>query len=324
MTEQALSAYRALHDHAGLVDLSGRGKVKVTGGDHVDFLHVMISNDVRGLAEYHGRHGALLTPTGKLIADFFYYRLPDHILIDIDGGLIAPLISTLQKHIIMDDVALSDVSREWTHLAIEGPKASATVRAAVGADPPAEQYQMRAVTPREEKHGWLIRKNLLSADGVEVLLPAELDALIRGRLAGLPMVEEEVQKVVRMERGVPLFGVDFDQSNNPIEAGLTDAVSLDKGCYTGQEVISKATYVGGVSRRLVRLSMAPDARADAGSEVRSEEGKKIGAVTSFAVSPDLGRAIAFAYVKRDWAEPGKAVVVMDPNGRRLSAEVWKG
>ena len=321
MTELALSEYQAVRQEAGVVDLSGRGKIKVTGADHVDFMHVMISNEVRRLADFQGRRGALLTPTGKLIADFFYYRFPDHILVDVDGPLIAPLVSTLEKHIIMDDVAIADVRSEWTHLAVEGPKASAIVSEVFGVDAPTDLYEMRALT-REGKSGWLIRKNRLSSDGVELLLTSELGAWIRERLRDLPVIGEEAQKILRMERGLPLFGVDFDQSNNPIEAGLSDAISLDKGCYTGQEVISKATYVGGVSRRLVRLLLPPAAAAAAGSEVLSDDGKKIGYVTSSAVSPHLGRAIAFAYVKREWAEPGKALVVIDADGTRMAAEVW--
>ena len=111
--------------------------------------------------------------------------------------------------------------------------------------------------------------------------------------------------LLRLERGIPVFGIDMDESNNPIECGLDDAISFDKGCYVGQEVVSKATYVGGVGRYLRPLLIATDHSVPSGAQVLSDDGKSIGHVTSSAFSPAFGRTVALAFVKRTFAQPGQ-------------------
>ncbi len=131
----------------------------------------------------------------------------------------------------------------------------------------------------------------------------------------------EAAESLRLERGIPRFGVDFTERNNPVEAGLQYAISFTKGCYVGQEVVSKATYVGGVSRRLVRLRIAEESAAPAGTDIIDDGGKKVGVVTSSAYSPEFRSAIAFGYVKSRFACPGIQVAAAYPGGRLVEAEV---
>ncbi|HXK62169.1 MAG TPA: glycine cleavage T C-terminal barrel domain-containing protein, partial [Acidobacteriota bacterium] len=89
------------------------------------------------------------------------------------------------------------------------------------------------------------------------------------------------------------------ENNNPVEAGLDDAISLDKGCYVGQEVISKATYVGGVGRHLCQLLIETDTPIEKGAEVSTDDGQVIGLITSAAFSPSFDQTVALGYLKRD-------------------------
>jgi len=136
-----------------------------------------------------------------------------------------------------------------------------------------------------------------------------------------PEIGREAAEALRLERGIPQFGVDFTPRNNPIEAGLQHAISFTKGCYVGQEVVSKATYVGGVNRRLVRLRVADESPVPAGAEIVDAGGKKVGAVTSSAYSPESRSAIAFGYVKRTFANAGTRLAAAYPGGRLVEAEV---
>jgi folate-binding protein YgfZ len=103
--------------------------------------------------------------------------------------------------------------------------------------------------------------------------------------------------------------------NYPMEAGLNNAISFSKGCYVGQEVVAKATYVGGVSRLLMGLRINEDLIPAVGSEILDGEGNKIGVVTSAGFSPKWGQVIALGYVKRPFATAGVRCQVKRPNSK---------
>jgi folate-binding protein YgfZ len=288
----------------------------------------MISNDVLSLDTLQGRHGTLLRPTGKLVADFYYYRFPDHVLIDIASSIAGGFLETVQKLIVMDDVSFEDVSDHWGHLSIQGPKSGDLIRAVLNTPGPDRPLALVQVV-WQGVVCWLIRKSELSDEGFEIMAPPDTADDLRKELVesrhGLSPLEITTQaaNVLRLERGVPVFGIDMNESNNPIEAGLDDAISLSKGCYVGQEVVSKATYVGGVSRYLRPLLITTDQLVPAGSHVLSDEGKRVGHVTSSAFSPALGRTVALAYVKRGHAEPGVRLKI-ETNQGTYEAEVRQG
>lgn len=317
--------YEAVWNAAGWRDLSNRSKIKVTGPDAITFLHAMISNDVTALPVLHGRYGTFLSATGKILADFHYYRMEDQILLDIAKDLAESFRSTLQEFIIMDDVELRDVSEEFRHFSIQGPKSSALLKSLTSADLPGEEHEM---VPLQWRGGAvsLIRRAELSDDGFEVLADAGiggelLSALLReGTALGLEEISGDAFEILRLERGLPLFGIDMSEKNNPLEPRIRSAYSLTKGCYPGQEVVAKATNIGGVARLLTGLKLQDQRVLGAGSKVTDGSGKELGWVTSAAFSPALGHGIALAYLKRAVAEPGLPVQVAVSEGEYVSAE----
>jgi len=274
----------------------------------------MITNEVKGLPSLQGRYGALLRPTGKLIADFYYYRFPDHVLIDVAPSLATPVSETLQKFVVMDEVYFEDIGDQWAHLSVQGPKSEELIRVVLNTAGPDARLGVGQVVWKGQA-GWLIRKASLADQGFEILMPLEGGNSLREELlearSGTAGVEigNQAANILRLEQGIPLFGVDMTESNNPIEAGLREAISLDKGCFVGQEVVSKATYVGGVGRHLSQLLIRTDQLVDAGAEVTFEEGQPIGHVTSSAFSPFLEQTVALAYLKRDYAQAGRRLLV---------------
>ncbi len=157
MESQTLEEYQAVRDAVGFLDLSDRGKIEVTGPDRVTFLHSMISNDVKELAEWAGRYGTFLTARGRIVSDFFYYKFPEQIILDLTTDLLAKTVQTLEKYIVMDEVDLKDVSSDSSHFSLQGPAAANLVQKLLGDSGPEEQYALKEVKWQETTL-WLIRK----------------------------------------------------------------------------------------------------------------------------------------------------------------------
>jgi folate-binding protein YgfZ len=132
------------------------------------------------------------------------------------------------------------------------------------------------------------------------------------RQAGAADLGAEALEVLRIEAGTPAFGADMNEETIPLEAGIQDrAISLTKGCYVGQEIIIRVLHRGHgrVARRLVGLSMQPGVPVPARDDRIAKEAREVGAVTSAAWSPALGRPIALGYVHRDCADVDTTVSI---------------
>jgi folate-binding protein YgfZ len=269
----------------------------------------MISNEVESLEELSGNYGTLLTATGKIVADFRYYRFNDFLLVDIAAGLVHKFVDALRQYIIMDDVELEDVSRQFVHFAVEGPESSVLLKRVLGEPLPTQRFAVREVNWRENPVWW-IRLDELVNPAYELILTANsekpfVETLIaEGRDCGLVKVADEAYEILRLEQGIPVYGVDMSDKNNPVEAQLSHAYSLTKGCYVGQEVVSKATHIGGVPRLLGRVKLEGRKIPPRGARVIDQDQKEVGWVTSSGYSPGLDCSIALAYLKRDSFTPG--------------------
>ena len=310
MTEKLSGEYQAVRDGVGLLNFSERDKVEVRGADRVSFLHAMITNDVSGLEEGTGCYGALLTARGKMVADFFYYRFSESILIDTQAGLAERLLETLPQYIVMDDVELYDVSTRWCHYSLQGPRAAKLLNELFTGPLPSQVYRVECLSYQGAEI-LLIRKDELVEPGYEVLVPREASSGLRkkmlelGKPFELQQIGAETYDVLRLEAGIARFGVDMDENRYPMEARLDEAISLTKGCYVGQEVVAKATHIGGVSNLLMGLRLADRQVPATGAAVVDEKGERVGQVTSAVYSPRFSSAIAFAYLKRACAKPGR-------------------
>ncbi len=131
-------------------------------------------------------------------------------------------------------------------------------------------------------------------------------------------VNSDAAEYFRIAQGIPAWGKELDENTIPVEAGLDlDCIDYHKGCYIGQEVISRLKSIGHVNRILVRLTAPLDIALSAGS-VLSVAGKDIGQVTSAAKSLELKNIVALAYVKRSYAAPDTPVQL--PGGEILTVQ----
>ncbi len=327
MTSAALSqAYQAARTHAALLERR-RGRIVVSGRDRATYLQGLLTNDIPALTEGHGCYAAYLTPQGRMISDLFVYELGDVILLTLPVSTKDTVLAKLDQFIFSEDVQLGDVTDTFGSVVVVGPDAALAVNALIGAD----VATLAALPVHGNLRGTasgqpviVLRIDDTGEPGFELLMPAEALAEVRAALAhaGAADADEPTAEQLRIEAGVARFGQDMDEETIPLEAGIeTTAISFTKGCYVGQEVIIRVLHRGHgrVARKLVGLTFAADAAVPGPGTVLRVDDKDIGAITSSAFSPACGRPVALGYVKRDFIEPGTAVVTADGAAAQVAA-----
>ncbi len=302
--------YESISKGTGLFDPKDRGVVWVRGSDRVSFLHAMISNDVKELEIGQGRYGLFLSHTGRILCDFDFYKLDAGILIDIDVSLLNDLLEGLGRFIIMEDVVLENATVNWQRLSLQGPTAEEIVEDLLEVEAPNREFEVKSV----QNDLFLINRPSLAKVGYHLLIhPDSAEKLVQQILSqygclGAVQIEEPVREILRIEMGLPRFGIDMTSKNHPLESGLEEAISLTKGCFVGQEAVAKAVHLGGVPKKLVKILLEGSEVPVIGSDLLIE-GNSVGIVTSATNSIFHGVPIALGYIKRGMARVGQRVQV---------------
>jgi folate-binding protein YgfZ len=322
----APAEYAALRETAGVLDLSFRGRLCLTGGDRIRFLNGQVTNNVKDLRVGAGCYAALVTAKGKMQSDLNIYRLPDELLLDFEPGLTAAVTERLEKFIIADDAQIVDAALYYGLLSVQGPQAETVVRGvALTAELPLQPFDF--ISAKHETLGeiYLTNQPRLGRKGFDLFVPlaamsAVLDKLIAaakqpgGRACGWQALE-----TTRIEAGIPRFGVDMDESNLAPETGIEErAISYSKGCYIGQEVIARIRTYGQVAKSLRVLRLADDLKSlpQKGGKL-FHGGKEAGYITSATRSPALKANLALGYVRKEVNEAGKELILKTANGESM-------
>jgi folate-binding protein YgfZ len=257
------------------MDLTGRGAIRVTGEDRARLIHAISSNHIERLAPGQGCYAFFLNAQGKILADANVLCFADHLLLDTEPETRESLLKYVDKYVIAEDVMLEDTSPAV--LSVEGPRAAEALTAA-GAPVPAGDYAYTAWNDAV-----VARISATGAPGFRIWLPAAGKDELMKRL-GLPLATPEAARVVRLEHGKPRYGEDITESTLPQESQQMHAVSFNKGCYIGQEIVERIRARGQVHRRLERFEYEPGHPPDA-------------QITSEAFSPALGRMVGLGYTR---------------------------
>ncbi len=278
------------HKAALVVPQPDRAIVAVTGGDRASWLNGVVTCDVARLRAGEAAYGLAVTQKGRIVADLQVYVDEDRLLLVVPASAREDLLAAFERYLVMEDAELSAVPLRA--FAVHGP-ASATVleRArAAGA--------LGAALDLTGLGGALV---LVPDDRADAVAAAMADA---ARAAGGAVGDDAGWESLRLERGVPRYGKDFDASTYPQEASLEKrAVSFDKGCYLGQEVVCMLEMRGHVKRKLVPVVLE-GASPEAGAEVTDVAGAVVGKLTSVAAGATADQAVGLAMVKLASAQPG--------------------
>lgn len=306
--------YEAVRSAVGLLDLSHRGVLRFTGPDRVSFLQGMVSNDVKAMASGEGAYAAFLDIQGKVLADARVFLIGESFFLDLWEFLKEKILKHLNRYLIADEVEIEDLSGQYALLSLQGPKAEILIRETFPrCEIPVKNFHHRPVQYADQEIH-LIRSTHSGEDGFDLLMRTEdLNSVAlciqeNGKPFSLRWIGLEAQETLRVEAGIPRYGVDMDEETLLLETGLDHAVSFTKGCYLGQEVVERIRSRGHVNRKLAGMILKGDRVAQRGSLVRAGE-KEIGRVTSSVFSPARKSPVALGYLHRDFLQAGTQVSI---------------
>lgn len=255
--------------------------VAVSGADRAAFLQGQLTQDVRGLESGQARRAAGLTAKGKLLYFGWLIAEPQRLLLVLPSVPGAGVLAHLARYAVFQKVSLADATPDYALVGLYGPEGPGLALPEDAVALPAEGEMSAGVLV-----GNASRSSLESA-------------LSR---AGSVLLSDDSAQALRVEAGRPRYGTDADETNLPDEVGLQAAISSNKGCYVGQEIVARLRTYGNVSRRLVGFRFA-EHPLPAGTAFPDPEKptRELGRVTSSALSPRFG-PIGLGLAARDVPE----------------------
>ena len=300
--------YRALREDAAWLDLSARGKTRVTGEDRARLLHAMTTQQIQKMELGDGGYAFFLNAQGRILGDVFAFCCEEYFLLDTEPETQQKLYEHIDRYIIADDVTLEDVTALTATIGIEGPRATAALER-LGAPIPESDCTTRLWSA--EGREWLIAKvSSTGTGGYRIFLPASQKDVLISQLAAIkvPQATATDARTVRIEHGMPRYGEELSDRYLVQETGQLQAVSFTKGCYLGQEIVERVRSRAQIHRVLKQLEIhttvapAPESKLTSGETAAGE-------IVSSAFSPASGKVAAMAYVRVQFAEPGAELSV---------------
>ncbi|MCE9623892.1 MAG: hypothetical protein K8R69_00340 [Deltaproteobacteria bacterium] len=314
-------SYNAAQDAAAWLELSAEQIFELTGDERKTFLNAYITQDIKNLGMDRLAQGAFLTQKGKLVSESWVLNLSDKILLLFPPGFGERVEKHLATFLMFANVTFRNVSQDWAHFALLGPKVGEFWKALTAQEIPTAEGPLQKihwegvpllafVSPR------------FGTKAVEALLPAHMGPAFRERLAslqpeGLEKLSEAARETLRLEAGIPKMGVDMGEEHLVAEVGLNEgATSFTKGCYLGQETTARVQSRGHVNRRLIPLQLSGISEAALPLEIFQGE-KKVGILTSAVKSPKFGAAIGLGTVSLQALENSEELFAANAEGKNL-------
>jgi tRNA-modifying protein YgfZ len=267
-------------------DLSARAKLRLTGADRVRFFNGQTTNDLRRARAEATQESCVLNAKGHLNAHLFLFAIPNDIWIDADQELREQLRLRLERYVIADDVVIEDMTDQF-----------ALFHVLADAEPKIAGAKFCPQSRRLGSEGWDLWVESAGAEKTRNVLAADYRAM-----------DESEWEVLRVENGIPRWGRELTPEIIPPEANLqVHAIDYEKGCYIGQEVISRMKMSGQTRQRLCGLTS--ETALVPGMELRAET-KMVGRLTSAVFSKRMNMHIALAIIKRGYTEADTSLVAV--------------
>ncbi len=313
--------YHLIQEGVGLFDFSLEGKILVSGKDRGDFLNGLVSNDVKNLPVNTGMLAAFLDKFGKIISDCRIFKFEKHLLLVLPFLPRKKILEKLQQDAALVDARVEDLTPQYALLSVQGKKVDIFLEELSGKTIPLWSCLQQVLADVDVA---ILRLPRSSVPSVDLLIPTLAYKNIlawlleKGKKYQLQKMNYKTYDLLRLEAGIPLFGLDFDETTIVPEIG-EEAISYTKGCYVGQEVVARIKNVGKgmTAKKLVKLEMVSRNLVEKGTKLFAA-GQEIGWVTSSAYSPGLQKVFGLGFVKRGFYDQVREVEVGE---KRLKAMV---
>lgn len=306
------AARQAARQGVALCDRSHWGLLKLSGDDKVRFLHNQSTNDFQRLKPGQGCDTVFVTSTARTIDLATAYMTEDAVLILVSPNRRQQLMEWLDRYIFpMDRVELKDISGENAIFSLIGPESDSVLEQLSDERPTEETYASHQELLLNGLNVRVAVGNGLALPGYNLIVSATNAAKVWQALieAGAMPMGDRIWEQLRIEQGRPVPDRELTDDYNPLEAGLWQTISFDKGCYIGQETIARLNTYKGVKQQLwgVRLQspVEPETVVMVGEE-------KVGKLTSFTQT-DSG-VFGLAYIRTKAGGKGLKVKVGDTEG----------
>jgi len=299
MNEQDLEEYERLRNGGSGFYETKRGLIAVWGKEAVQFLDGLISNDMKTLEDGGQMLAAFPNAQGRLIAVVRVLRQGDRFLFETEDGTRQKVFDNLFRFTYAGDFFVEDQSEGYRYFEIYGTTSE----------------------PGAVATGFLFA----SRASKTYFVPNDLADVFEQNLldSGAAQISEDLYETLRIENGIPKYGVDMDETTIVPELALDGLISYNKGCYIGQEIIARIHFRGHVAKQLTGLVLSSPpyeggvAAGRGGSlspELTTADGKNAGRITSVTYSPKLDTTIALAFVRYDYLAEGTELRALDAPG----------
>ncbi len=302
--EETIAARKSV----AVIDISSRGKLRLSGPDHIKFLQGMLTNDVKEKKPGTGVYAAILTPKGKMISDMRVFKKKDSVYMDIEPGTSQNMAQVLNKFRLSYKVEVLDVTEDYCVFHVCGSGCREFIEKRLGVN----VGEMNQYDHRFFEEATAIKINRTGESGFDILFEnCGAEKIWNSLIEKQPVPQlsgQDALEILRIEAGIPVYGKDMDTSTIPIEAGIWDALDFEKGCYVGQEVIARIKWRGKVNWHLACFEAQSDGSVLPGDTLWIKE-KKVGRITSSAQSPSLGKNISIGYIRREFLDFQREITV---------------
>lgn len=291
------SEHNFVLDKAGIIDLSYFGKVKVFGEESEMFLNALLTNDILPLTIGDGIYSALLDRKGKMLSDMWVLKENDSFIILVEPGMESKLTGIFNESVISEIVEFQDMTDELGLIGLYGPESGRTLMkwsSGVGDPLTGNIDDIKLKAPGNGLT--LVKSTRLGCLGYDLLFPRSRGEEIWSSILSMGITPFGLNSFesIRIEAGVPRYGLDMGENTIPLEANLINAISYSKGCYVGQEVVARVSHIGQVNKRLAQIKLDRD-DSQPGTRIFFD-GKEVGSITSISGKTALG------YIRREFAK----------------------
>ncbi len=304
--ETVSAQYSRAEKDSAVVDISGRGKLVLGGKDHLKFLQGMLTNDVLKPRDGEGAYSFMLNQKGRVLTDMRLFRKERETLVDIEAQAAEKTALRLETFKLSYKVDIArDENRALFHLF--GQRAEEAIVRFLDCAVKIKQFDHFDSTVAGARV-WMARVDRSGKTGFDIEAEPGNSGKILELLkeTGVFPASPEVLEIMRVEAGIPRYGKDMDESVIAPETGLLQAVSFEKGCYVGQEIVARAHWRGRVNRQLSGFLFRGQTVPREETGIVSLGGDAIGRITSSVYSPRFGVA-AMGYIRREFKSVGTEI-----------------